>query len=426
MARFPKLHVFLDGTLIGELRQTDAGATTFTYDDEYRRHPDATPLSLSMPVSRASHPSRAVVPFLQGLLPDSPGKLDELSRAFQTSARNPYGLLAYVGRDVAGAVQILPPGESAHDAGPREERVDELSADALAELVDDLVANTDTWGTRDVAGRWSLPGAQPKVALFRSSTGAWGIPLDATPTTHILKPAVPPFVEHDVNEYVTMHAAARLGLEVADAELMTTTRGDRVFVSKRYDRELVEGVWHRRHQEDFCRALSVMPARKYQSDGGPGFARMAQLVDSFPNLEQRRRSQRAMFDAMVFNVSAANTDAHAKNYSILLNAERAELAPLYDLGTHLAYQATRPLASAMKVGDAYQLDRIGMRDLVAVGRKLRIPADDAEARVDEIRTGLAQAFDAAAQTIASATERAIADRIASAVAAYASGRGWID
>ncbi len=63
MARFPKLDVFLDGAYIGELRQTDAGATTFMYDDDYRRHPDATPLSLSMPVSRATHPPRAVLPF---------------------------------------------------------------------------------------------------------------------------------------------------------------------------------------------------------------------------------------------------------------------------------------------------------------------------------------------------------------------------
>ncbi|GAA4379581.1 HipA domain-containing protein [Agromyces bauzanensis] len=426
MARFPKLNVYLDGDFVGDLRQTDAGATTFTYDDDYRRHPEATPLSLSMPVSRASHPPRAVVPFLQGLLPDSGGKLSELSTAFHTSALNPYGLLAFVGRDVAGAVQILPPDESARDAGPREERVEALSADAVADLIDDLIKNADTWGTRDVAGRWSLPGAQPKVALFRSIDGEWGIPLDATPTTHILKPAVPPFIEHDVNEYVTMHAAAHLGLDVADAQLLTTTRGDRVFVSKRYDREVVDGVWRRRHQEDFCQALSVMPAQKYQSDGGPGFARMAQLIDTFPNVEQRRRSQRRMFDAMVFNVSAANTDAHAKNYSILLDAERAELAPLYDLGTHLVYPATRPLASAMKVGDEYRLDGIGIRDFVAVGRKLRIPADEAEARAFEIRAGLADAFAAAAQTIASSTERAIADRITSAVAAHASKRGWID
>ena len=107
MARFPKLDVFLDGAYIGELRQTDAGATTFMYDDDYRRHPDATPLSLSMPVSRATHPPRAVLPFLQGLLPDSPGKLDELAKAFHTSAQNPYGLLAFIGRDVAGAVQMI-------------------------------------------------------------------------------------------------------------------------------------------------------------------------------------------------------------------------------------------------------------------------------------------------------------------------------
>ena len=422
MARLRELNVFLDGTFIGELRQTDAGATTFMYDDAYRRHPDATPLSLSMPVSRATHPPRVVVPFLQGLLPDSDGKLREMSTTYRTSALNPFGLLAHVGRDVAGAVQILPPGESARDAGPRDEHVTELSDADIA----DLVTNADTWGTREVAGRWSLPGAQPKIALFRGTDGAWAIPLDATPTAHILKPAVPPYVEHDVNEFVTMHAASRLGLEVADAQLLTTTRDDRVFVSRRYDREVVDGAWHRRHQEDFCQALSVAPARKYQSDGGPGFARMAQLIDTFPNVEQRRRSQRRLFDAMVFNISAANTDAHAKNYSILLDAERAELAPLYDLGTHLVYPSSRPLASAMKVGDEYRLDGIGIRDLVAVGRKLRVPADEAEVRVLEIRAGLGEAFAAAAASITSETERAIAERIASAVARHAADRGWTD
>ncbi|WP_415124991.1 HipA N-terminal domain-containing protein [Microbacterium sp.] len=69
-----------------------------------RRRPDATPLSLSMPVSRARHPQRAVLPFLQGLLPDSAGRLDELAREFHTSSVNPFGLLCNVGRDVAGAL----------------------------------------------------------------------------------------------------------------------------------------------------------------------------------------------------------------------------------------------------------------------------------------------------------------------------------
>lgn len=151
---------------------------------------------------------------------------------------------------------------------------------------------------------------------------------------------------------------------------------------------------------------------------------MAQAINTFPDIEQRRRSQHRLLDAMVFNVSAANTDAHAKNYSILLAAHNAELAPLYDLGTHLAYPAGRPLASATKVGTTYRLDAISIQDLVAVGRKLHISVDEAEARIQEIRLGLAGAFAQAAATIESARERAIGERIAGAVDGYARARGW--
>jgi serine/threonine-protein kinase HipA len=417
------LDVYLDGTLVGVLEQTPSGATTFRYDDEYRARPDATPLSLSMPVSRALHAQRAVVPFLQGLLPDSPGRLDELSREFHTSALNPFRLLAHVGRDVAGAVQILPPGEPATDAGGRSD-IDVLSESDVAGIIDDLIANADTWGTRGSSGRWSLPGAQPKVALYRGADGVWGVPHGAMPTTHILKPAVRPYLEHHVNEFVTMTAARRLGLHVADASLLTTSRGDHAFVTARYDRVEQDGRWRRLHQEDFCQALSVAPTRKYQVDGGPSVAQIAQLVDTFAGLENRRRSQRRLFDALVFNVSVANTDAHAKNYSILLSAETAELAPLYDLGTHLAYPATRSLASAMKVGDEYRIDKIGMPDFLGVARRLRLPGDEAESRVHEIRSGLAGAYAAAADGIPGDSERAIATRIAEAVADHVGSHGW--
>jgi serine/threonine-protein kinase HipA len=417
------LDVYLDGALVGALEQTPSGNTTFRYDDEHRARPDATPLSLSMPVSRSLHARRAVVPFLQGLLPDSPGRLDELSREFHTTATNPFRLLAHVGRDVAGAVQILPPGEPASDVGSRAD-IDPLSDADVAEIIRDLVANADTWGTRGSSGRWSLPGAQPKVALFRGPDGAWGVPRGATPTTHILKPAVPPYVEHHVNEYVTMTAARQLGLHVADAGLLTTARGDQVFVTERYDRVVRDGRWRRLHQEDFCQALSVAPTRKYQSDGGPSVAQMARLIDTFAHLDRRRRSQRRLFDALVFNVSVANTDAHAKNYSILLNAETAELAPLYDLGTQLAYESTRPRASAMKIGDEYRLDKIGMAQLLGVARQLRIPIDEAEGRVHEIRSGLAEAVAVAAAGIPGKSERAIAERIADAVAVHTRSLGW--
>jgi len=44
------------------------------------------------------------------------------------------------------------------------------------------------------------------------------------------------------------------------------------------------------------------------------------------------RSILRLLDAMIFNVLICNTDAHAKNYALLLQGrDRAELAPLYDL-----------------------------------------------------------------------------------------------
>ena len=121
MAR--ELRVYLDGVPAGTLRQSPQGNTTFQYDDAYRnerrdrRAP--TPLSLSMPLTRREHPNRVVLPFLQGLLPDSPTKLDHLARVHQTSVRNACGLLAHVGRDSAGAVQVLPPGEDSSEAATR-------------------------------------------------------------------------------------------------------------------------------------------------------------------------------------------------------------------------------------------------------------------------------------------------------------------
>ena len=425
MAR--ELSVYLDGVPAGTLHQSAQGNTTFQYDDAYRRggRPRPTPLSLTMPLTRRDHPNRVVLPFLQGLLPDSPTKLEQLAREHHTSVRNAFGLLAHVGRDSAGAVQVLPPGEDSSDAATRQGDVTRLSDADVGEVIADLVAHSDTWGQQRAEMHWSLPGAQPQVALFRFADGTWGTPNDSTPTTHILKPAVPPYTDHDVNEHVTMAAARLLGLAVADHELLSTDRGDRVFVSKRYDRRQVAGRWARLHQEDLCQALSVAPDRKYQQDGGPGVNQVAALFDNLADPRDAADSRRRFFDALVFNVSAACTDAHAKNFSMLLVGNRATLAPLYDVGTHAPYPSREPLRSAMKVDDEYTLDAIGLPELLKAAARLRIPADVAEARVTFLRANLAGAFaDAARATTGSPEVAGYAVTVANAVAELVAARGW--
>lgn len=421
-----ELSVYLDGKRAGTLRQTAQGNTTFRYEEDYSAGQSAapTPISLSMPVSRLEHPSRVVVPFLQGLLPDSPTKLAQLAQDYQTSPRNAFGLLSHVGRDSAGAVQILPIGEDSSDAAMRQGDVTPLTEVEVGEIIADLVEHSDTWGRGRAGMHWSLPGAQPKVALFRFDDDTWGTPNDSTPTTHILKPAIAPYTDHDVNEHVTMGAARILGLTVSRNELMTTDQGHRVFVSTRYDRRMVDGRWMRLHQEDLCQALSVAPDRKYQQDGGPGVSQIAGLFDNLSNAQDQADSRRRFFDALVFNVSAACTDAHAKNFSVLLSGRRATLAPLYDLGTHAPYPSTEPLRSAMKVHDEYTLDAIGLPQLLKAAAKLRIPADLAADRVVYIRTNVAAAFaDAAAVTTGTAV-RGYGAAVANSIYALTAARGW--
>ena len=74
-----------------------------------------------------------------------------------------------------------------------------------------------------------------------------------------------------------------------------------------------DGAVQRLHQEDFCQALEKPPAAKYERNRtgvrGPSVADMIGLVRRKalgPDVLQ-------LFDAVVFNVLACNTDAHAKN-----------------------------------------------------------------------------------------------------------------
>jgi len=421
------LQVFLDGEPIGLLEQSPGGASTFEYDLAHRSKAAATPLSLALPLARVRHKNNAVRPFLQGLLPDSPGRLDELAREHRVSANNPFALLRHVGRDAAGAVQILPGSSTSPDAAARRGDVSELDETAVSDLMSDLIANRDTWGRRTVHARWSLPGAQPKVALFRTPAGTWAVPNDSTPTTHILKPAVAPYPDHHVNEFMTMSAARHLGLSVAEDFLLVTERGDAVFVSERYDRVEVDGRWHRLHQEDLCQALGVAPDRKYEVDGGPSIARIARLFATLPDAEDRAVNATRFFDAIVFNLAAQGTDAHAKNYSLMLDGDRATLAPLYDLGSHAPY-ATRggaPTTLAMSVEGEYRVDAIGFSALARVARRLGLDPDQAHDRARAITAGIVDAFQVAGDE---AREQLgplpFISEMVDSIAEYADGRGW--
>lgn len=394
------LDVFLDGVRAGRLTQAPGGAVTFSYDDEYTTRRSPTPLSLSMPLNRSRHTNRVVTAWLEGLLPDNLAVREEWGRRFEVSARSAFSLLRHVGRDAAGAVQVLPVDVDPPDAALRTGEVRRLSEAEVTEMLVALTMRDNGWEVGEGAGRWSLAGAQNKVALHRLDDGTWAVPLDSTPTTHILKPtrADTRFAGLHVNEFVCLRAAGLLGLRVAEVDLVNFG-GAKTLVVTRYDRGRTRGgAWLRLHQEDLLQAMSYRPEKKYQADGGPSVKNVAMLFSTLA-LPDRELVRSAFFDALAYNVLVGGTDAHAKNYSVLLRGPRVALAPLYDVASYAPYlkEGESP-RSSMKVGKNWQVRDVTAQDWAQVGAALGLDPDEALERVERLRQGLPDALAAAAAT----------------------------
>lgn len=415
-----ELRAFLDGTPVGSFTQSAQGALGFRYDTSYVARPDATPLSLSLPFAGPGHSNRTVRAWLDGLLPDNQQVRERWGRQYGASANNPFALLRHVGRDAAGAIQILPPGDDPGDATERRGDVEWLSDGEVVAMLAELAAQGADWNPGRSTGRWSLAGAQAKVALYRDpDTARWGVPRDSTPTTHILKPVIRGLADHHLNEVLCLSAARVVGIPAATVDVIEAD-GVQAMVATRYDRAArADGVLGRLHQEDLCQALSVHPTQKYQSDGGPGVGEIADLIGRL-DLRDRAVTASRFLEALAFNVAVGGTDAHAKNYSLLLAGDRARLAPLYDVSSAAPYAFDGPAVGAMRIGAHWVLREIGPSDWARVARRLRLDRDTALGRVQSIYAAVPAAFASAAAGLPESL-RARAASIADAVARHAGG-----
>ncbi|MGH7876576.1 MAG: HipA domain-containing protein [Candidatus Dormibacteraceae bacterium] len=198
-----------------------------------------------------------------------------------------------------------------------------------------------------------MAGAQAKTALLFEN-GRWSLPSGALATSHILKPAVAGLDDHDMNEHLCLEAARRAGLICARTRI-ANFENESAIVIDRYDRALRDGAIVRIHQGDLCQAFGIHPSRKYQSDGGPGPEQIVGLFRSVMEPSAAEDAVRRFVDALAWNWIIGGTDAHAKNYSLLLSGGQVRLAPLYDIASALPYLHEKNARMAMKVGRDYAL-----------------------------------------------------------------------
>lgn len=333
------LNLWANGDYVGRWTVKASGESELQYDAAWHNSPRGRPISLSLPFNLHNEPLKGnrVLHYFDGLLPDSDAIRRRVAARFKTGSIEAFDLLAAVGRDCVGALQLLPEGITPQGQG----KVDGIvvdDEDIERHLLD--VINPGQYGSMqdpDDDFRISLAGAQEKDA-FLWWDGKWMKPRGATPTTHIFKLPIgliggkkADFTTSVDNEWLCLRLLREYGLPTANAEIMTFGT-QRVLVVERFDRTLSHDgkQLFRLVQEDFCQATGTSPLIKYENEGGPGLRQIFTLL---------QQSQQAVADMhtlmatqLLFWILRA-PDGHAKNFSIQLLAgeQRFKMTPLYDV-----------------------------------------------------------------------------------------------
>ena len=403
------LEVWWDGRDVGQLTQNQHGELGFAYSPGWLQNDDAPPLSASLPKRVEPFSRRECRPFFGGLLPEE-SQRDAAAQVLGVSRGNDFALLDRLGGDVAGALQLLPPGET--PAAPdRDQRPIPLDDAGLIRVLDVLPVRPLLAGEEGL--RLSLAGAQSKVPVVLVD-GAVALPAPGQPTTHILKPPMSRFSVTTENEAFVMRLAAAAGLDVAAVEPRIVR--DRTFLLvQRYDRSRGENGGVRRiHQEDFCQALCVPPETKYASEGGPTFKDCFELlrrVAARPAVDVLK-----LLDAVIFNLIVGNADAHGKNFSILYDREGPRLAPLYDLLATVAYPELSPKL-AMRIGKRATLGEMDAKGWIAFAADAGVGMPLIRRRVSEAsQTVMARANEVASELMRPGLDEAALSRFAAMAA----------
>jgi serine/threonine-protein kinase HipA len=344
-----------------------------------------------------------VAAYFDNLLPDNQRIRQRLQRRFNAASSDAFDLLAEVGRDCVGAIQLLP--EDGDPPNVRTITAEQLTTRQISQHVSTMLRALSGSQAEEEEFRISLPGAQEKTALLNLK-GKWLRPTGTTATTHILKLPLgggaggidlSTSVE---NEWLCAQIIDAYGIRIARC-WMDQFEEQRVLVVERFDRRLSKDKsWIiRLPQEDLCQATGVRSDQKYEADGGPGIRRIMDLLLGSSNAPADRRN---FFKTQMLFWMLCAIDGHAKNFSIFLEpAGGYRLTPLYDvlsaypvLGKSAGKLQPRKVKLAMAVEGRnrhYLWDSILYRHWAETAR----------------RTGMASSFKAIAQELIDLTPVAI-------------------
>lgn len=321
----------MNGLRVGELVKLKNGALQFAYVDEWLNSPFARSLSLSLPLSKKVYEGDVLFNFLDNLLPDNEAIRAKMQARFHTATIQPFDLLAAVGRDCVGAIQL----SSELEAQLQAVEAKPLSDCEIADLLKGYASNPLGMQDSEDDFRISIAGAQEKTALLKMGK-QWFLPKGATPTSHILKLPIGVLAHNNIdlsqsceNEWLCMEVSRAFDLPTANTKIVSF-EDQKVLAVERFDRKwLSADQLIRLPQEDMCQALGIAPALKYEADGGPS---IKAIMDILRGSQTAQEDRETFFKSQILFWLLAAPDGHGKNFSLFIEANNAyRLTPLYDV-----------------------------------------------------------------------------------------------
>ncbi len=348
--------VLLHGRAIGLLHRR-AEFTWLTFDAGYVADPGRAVLGLRFEEQlHARHRANVrLPPWFSNLLPE--GRLREwIASDRGVPASREMELLARVGRDLPGAVQVVEV-----DASP--EHGEDVRPEVLAGVATAPAPSFWRFSLAGVALKFSmLEDADRFVAPGVGEGGDW-----------IIKLPDPTYPQVPLNEFAMMTLARQVGIDVPDVKLVHRDQLEglpsnlwpagehHAYAVRRFDRDPARRAIH---IEDLAQVRGFYPDEKYSG----AFETVASLV-------YRRRDAAALEEfarRLAFNVLIENGDAHLKNWSLIYRDPRVPtLAPAYDL---VATSIYRPPEAAenmgLKFGGSRRFGRVSLASFEALRTRL--------------------------------------------------------
>lgn len=312
-----KLAVYVLGREVAILEQAGDFKSVLTY------HAHTAPddfVSLTMPVRTESYVwDDQLPPVLQMNLPEG-YLLQVLQERFGPHVgASPIALLAVIGRNMVGRIQVAAPGATLSEPANAIEVSALLRGDNSEGAFAELVRQHATSGVSGVVPKF-LDAQNESANAFKK--------ISVITRRHIIKGSshALPFIA--LNEHLCMQVAAR----VTPTAKTEVSQDGQALVVHRFD--VNDDGQPLRGMEDFCSLLGLRPAAKYDTT----WERIARAVRDHVPGERRLETYRQLATTLLLTYALRNADCHAKNLALLYATRAdAQLSPTYDMLTTNVY-----------------------------------------------------------------------------------------